>query len=146
MSKQKLTKTDGIGPYEIKRIRAAVRLVWHRCHARALAVKRCTGTDGFTYCERCKERTPKLKIDHIENVGEVDSGFIFRMFVPSIGLQGLCKKCHDKKTALERNVAKICGHCMHPNGLHAEGAGACLWCDCLKFKSFPRKKRIKSIT
>lgn len=104
--KQKLQKTDGLGPLEIKRIRSAVRLVWHRSHARALVVKRCTGKDGFTYCEDCTKRTPKLRIDHIRAVGDVDEGFITRMFVSSKLLRGLCKECHDGKTKLERAAEK----------------------------------------
>lgn len=104
--RQKLVKTDGLGPYEIKRIRSAVRQVWHRCHARALVVKRCTGKDGFPRCETCGKKTPVLKIDHIEAVGDVDAGFILRMFVPSKQLQGMCKKCHDAKTRSERAVLK----------------------------------------
>lgn len=100
--RQKLVKCDGLGPYEIKRIRAAIRLVWSRCHARALVTKRCTGKDGFTYCEKCKKRCPNLKIDHIQAVGEVDAGFILRLFVPSKQMQGLCKQCHDLKTRMER--------------------------------------------
>jgi hypothetical protein len=102
--RQKLKPTDGLGPLEVKKIRTAIRLVWHRCHARKLVVKRCTGKDGFTYCEKCDRRTPSLKIDHIERVGDVDEGFIARLFVPSNRLQGLCKDCHDLKTAIERGT------------------------------------------
>lgn len=100
--KKKISKCDGLGPYEKTKIRNAVRQVWHRSHARKLVVIRCTGKDGFAWCEQCKKRTPALKIDHIVNVGAVDAGFIRRMFVPSKKLQGLCKKCHDLKTKLER--------------------------------------------
>ncbi len=100
--KKKIIKTDGLGPYEIKKIRNAVRQVWHRSYARKLCVDRCTGAGGFSYCEQCKKRTPKIKIDHILNVGDVDGGFIERMFTPSKNLQGLCKKCHDAKTKKER--------------------------------------------
>ncbi len=95
-------KTDGLGAHEKKKIRAAVRQVWHRSHARKLVVNRCIGFDGFSYCELCDERTPQLKIDHINKVGDVDEGFLKRMFTPSKNLQGLCKKCHDDKTKKER--------------------------------------------
>ncbi len=110
MKKQKPKKTDGLGPYEIKKIRNALRLVWHRSHARKLVVIRCTGKDGFPKCEQCRKKTPALKIDHIENVGDVDGGFIKRLFVASQKLQGLCKKCHDAKTKLERNRNKQKGY------------------------------------
>lgn len=102
MAKIKTTKTDGLGPHEVKRIRSAVRQVWHRCYARKLCVDRCTRADGFTYCEDCGNITPKLKVDHIQNVGDVDAGFIQRMFVPSSKLRGLCPKCHNEKTKAER--------------------------------------------
>ncbi len=103
--RQKLVKCDGLGPYEIKRIRAAIRKVWEHCHARALVKKRCLDKAGFSICEKCKARTPALKVDHIKAVGVVDGGFIARLFVSSKELQGLCKDCHDLKTAMERNAA-----------------------------------------
>ncbi len=104
--KKKIVKSDGLGPHEIKQIRSAVRLVWQRSHARALVAKRCVGADGFSYCEMCKEKTPKLRIDHILRVGDLDSGYIPRMFVPSTQLQGLCSKCHNEKTKAEKKAAK----------------------------------------
>lgn len=106
--KIKLTATDGLGPYEIKKIRNALRQVWHRSKARRLCVERCIGADKFFYCEHkdCKKKTPQIKIDHIKKVGEVDGGFIERLFVPSNKLQGLCKPCHDAKTKKENADAK----------------------------------------
>jgi hypothetical protein len=95
-------KFDGLGPHEIKKIRAAVRQVWHRSYSRKLVVLRCTGKDGFFYCEKCKKKTPVLKVDHIKKVGDVDEGFLKRLFCASKFLQGLCKKCHDMKTKQER--------------------------------------------
>lgn len=105
--KKKVQITDGLGPHEIKRIRAAIRQVWHRSFARALVVKRCLGRGGFSYCEQCKKRAPKIFIDHIQTVGEVDSGFIERLFCPSGALQGLCKTCHDHKTKMERGLKSM---------------------------------------
>lgn len=98
MAQKKLEKTDGLGPLEIKKLKAAIRQVWQRCYARKLVVDRCTGFDGWTYCEECEGRCPKLKVDHIINVGDIDSGFLARMFVPSEKLRGLCAPCHQKKT------------------------------------------------
>lgn len=95
-------KTDGLGPVETAKIRSAIRLVWHRSHARQLVVKRCIGDDGFSYCEQCHKRAPKVFIDHIQRVGELDGGFIERLFTPSQNLQGLCKLCHNEKTKEER--------------------------------------------
>lgn len=107
MAKLKLKPTDGLGPKEIKNIRSALRLVWHRSHARKLVVIRCTGKDGFARCEKCKKKTPALKVDHIENCGDVDGSYIIRLFVPSNKLQGLCKLCHNKKTKEERHILKL---------------------------------------
>lgn len=100
--RQKTVKTDGLGPLEIKKVRAALRLVWQRSHARRLVIQRCTGKDGFEYCEKCGECTPNLKVDHIIACGDVDGGFLDRLFCPSKRLQGLCKPCHDLKTSRER--------------------------------------------
>lgn len=102
----KIEKTDGLGPLETKKIRAALRLVWHRSYARKLVVGRCMGFDGFPRCEKCGKKTAQLKIDHIQTVGGVDSGFLNRLFCPSSGLQGLCKACHDGKTREERKAAR----------------------------------------
>lgn len=101
-----MEKTDGLGPLEIKKIRTAVRLVWHRSYARSLVVKRCTGKDGFARCEKCGKRTPALKIDHIVAAGDLDGGYLKRMFCPSKELQGLCKPCHDPKTKAERALKR----------------------------------------
>lgn len=103
----KLTPCDGLGPLEVKKIRAALRQCWHRTHSRRLVVKRCTGGDGYTYCELCHERTPQIKIDHITPCGEVDGGYIRRLFCASKYLQGLCKKCHDLKTKQERFESRL---------------------------------------
>lgn len=100
--RKKVVKTDGLGPCEIRKIRSAIRLVWQRSYARRLVVERCTSFDGFQYCEKCDIQTPGVKVDHLVNCGDVDGGFIARMFVPSTKLQGLCKKCHNEKTKWER--------------------------------------------
>lgn len=95
-------KIDGLGPDNIRQIRAAVRQVWTWSHAYRLAKKRNIGADGFPRCEKCKMKVPKTYVDHMVNVGAVDGGFIDRMFVPSSKLQNLCKKCHQPKTNKER--------------------------------------------
>lgn len=98
----KKAKIDGLGPDDIKKIRAAVRQVWTWSQAYRLAKKRNIGKDGFPRCELCKKKVPKTYVDHLVGVGAVDSGFIYRMFVPSSKLQNLCKKCHQPKTNKER--------------------------------------------
>jgi len=108
-TKKKISKMDGLGPYEIKRIRQALRKVWHQSHARALVVKRCIGRGGFSYCEACGKRSPKVYIDHTIACGDVDGGFIERLFTPSKNLTGMCKKCHDAKTKEERALKKMLG-------------------------------------
>lgn len=104
--KIKLKPTDGLGPLEIKKIRSALRLTWQRSHARRLVVKRCTRQNGFYYCELCSIRTPLLKVDHIRPAGQVNGGYIQRLFTPSKNLQGLCIKCHNAKTKEERKALK----------------------------------------
>jgi len=107
MAKKKHARLDGLGPREIEDIRKAVRLVWSRCHARNLVKKRCLQPDGFSKCEQCAAIVAKVAVDHIEKVGAVDEGFILRLFVPSSKLQGLCDKCHNKKTAQEKKDAEL---------------------------------------
>lgn len=104
MAKKKNEKVDGLGPDDVKKIRAAIRQVWSWSHARRLVVKRCLRPDGFSDCEGCKKICPKIHVDHIEQVGDVDAGFIARLFVPSNKMQGLCQTCHAKKTSEEKKV------------------------------------------
>ncbi len=108
--KQKLVGSDGLGPKEIKQIRTALRKVWSWSTARRLVVKRCQDKKDPEYskCEKCKKRCPKIYVDHIVACGDVDSGYIERLFIPSKYLQGMCKKCHGLKTKMERAVAS-CG-------------------------------------
>jgi hypothetical protein len=104
---KKLQKMDGLGPYEVQKIRSALRLVWQRSHAWKIVTKRCTAPDGFKFCEKCHQPTPTLKIDHLKVCGDVmDGGYIARLFTPSKNLQGLCKPCHDFKTKGERSGKK----------------------------------------
>lgn len=105
MGKKNDEKVDGLGPKDIARIRTALRQVWSWSYPRRLVVKRCLISDGFSKCEKCKQTCPKIYVDHIQNVGEVDAGYIERMWVPSTKLQGLCKRCHDAKTKWERKSA-----------------------------------------
>jgi len=102
--KIKLTPFDGLGPYEVAKIRSALRQVWHRSKARKIVVTRCTDIEGYVFCECCYQRTPKILIDHITKCGNVDAGYISRLFIPSMGLQGMCKKCHDEKTKKEKKA------------------------------------------
>jgi len=107
MAKKRFENVDGLGPKDIKNLRSAIRLVWQRSYVRKLVVKRCEGPDGFAHCEQCKKKTPALKIDHINKVGDLlDGNYIERMFTPSVNLQGLCKTCHDLKTKEERAEAR----------------------------------------
>lgn len=99
----KPAKIDGLGPETVKRVRIAIRQVWHWSHAKRLVVKRCTLLNGFSRCEQCKRTVAKIHVDHIQRVGDVDAGFLTRMFCPSTQLQGLCKRCHDAKTKQERD-------------------------------------------
>lgn len=95
-------KVDGLSPKDVQKIRSAIRQIWHRSYPRKLCVNRAIRKNGFSYCEQCEKKVPKVYIDHKINVGDVDAGFIIRLFCPSKDLQALCKKCHDAKTKLER--------------------------------------------
>lgn len=107
--KKAARKIDGLGPHLKSKIRSALREVWHRSEARKLVVARVALPNGFSRCEdpKCKNKKyPKVYIDHTVNVGDVDQGFIDRMFVPSTELKALCKVHHDAKTKAERSASK----------------------------------------
>lgn len=99
-------KIDGLGPKEKAKIRTALRRVWAWSYARKKALARVVGEDGFSKCEQCKKVAPKVHVDHVVPVGEVDEGFIARLFVPSAGLQILCVRCHRFKTNYQRRKSK----------------------------------------
>lgn len=106
--KPKPEKFDGLSMDDARRITSAVRQAWQWSHMWRLVKKRCTKEDGFSYCEneKCEsfgKPVPKVFVDHIEPAGSaISPGYIERMFVPSSRLQGLCKRCHDKKTREEK--------------------------------------------
>lgn len=104
IKKVKAEKIDGLSPEDIAKIRVVIRQVWSWSYPRKLCIKRCTRADGFAYCEKCGEKCPKLKVDHIIAVGDVDDGFLERLFTPSRNLQGLCDGCHKIKTKEERRI------------------------------------------
>jgi Zn finger protein HypA/HybF involved in hydrogenase expression len=105
--KKKAEKVDGFGTRERQLIHAAVRLVWQRSRARALAIRRATDKQGFVRCEKCKKRTPKHHVDHRRPIGEVGGpDYIQKMFVPSKKLDVLCPPCHRPKTKKERAPKK----------------------------------------
>lgn len=104
---KKLVGIDGFGPKEVSRIRSALRDVWRYSKAHQIVVRRCLIKDGYSRCEKCKEKCPKVLVDHIQPCGTpADPLYIGRLMVPSKKLQGLCKKCHDKKTSVERKASK----------------------------------------
>ena len=74
-----------------------------------------TNRIGYHYtCAGCKKDYPssEVQVDHIEPVVDPVVGFVSwdvyidRMFCEVHNLQVLCKKCHTKKTKLERGASK----------------------------------------
>ncbi|UOF79042.1 hnh endonuclease [Caudoviricetes sp.] len=104
--KREPDKLDGLSPENLLKIRNAIRLIWSRSYPHKLAKANCTDKEGFPFCEKCFNRVPKVQIDHIEPVGDLLKGGIERMFCPSIGLRGLCKECHKKKTKEDKDAGK----------------------------------------
>ncbi len=87
-----------------ERMRKVLREVWHqRSWQKRMALARATDSEGFTVCEECHKRAPKVHVDHIVRVGKPDGGFLARLFVhPDTGLKVLCVRCHKDKTAIEQ--------------------------------------------
>lgn len=106
MPKKKYEKVDGLSKKDIARIRSALREVWRWSTPRKLCLERAMGKDGFPRCEQCEKKVPKVFVDHTEPVGDVDAGFIKRLWCPSKDLKAMCKKCHDAKTRQERRDAR----------------------------------------
>lgn len=104
--KKKDQPIDGMSSKDIKKLRAATRQVWSWSTPRKLCVARATDGEGFGRCEQCKAKTPKIYIDHVIPVGNLDSGYFKRLYVSSEGLQALCRKCHGAKTKAEKAAKK----------------------------------------
>lgn len=87
-----------------ERMRKVLREVWHlRSWQKKMALARATDAEGFTVCEECHKRAPKVHVDHIIRAGTPDAGFLERLFVhPDHGLKVLCVPCHRDKTAIEQ--------------------------------------------
>jgi hypothetical protein len=101
MAKKIIQKTDSLNAQDLKRICRALRQIWHRSYSRNLVVKRCLINGGYSRCEKCKKKCPKVFVDHIDPIGAPNRNLIWRMFVPSYKLQGLCANCHKEKTKLD---------------------------------------------
>jgi len=98
----------GLGPAEIAKIRQVNRQLWQRSSlARKIVVKRCLLSDGFSKCETCGEVCPKVAVDHTIKVGDVDGGFLDRLWVSSNEMTGLCKRCHDIKGNCEKAYDRL---------------------------------------
>ena len=106
VKKVKEVPIDGLSPKDIAKIRTALRRVWSWSYARRLCIKRALTDNEFSICEECKTVVAKIYPDHIIPCGDMDDGFLSRLFCPSSGLQALCKKCHQKKTNAERRALK----------------------------------------
>lgn len=102
MKKKVKEKVDGMSATDRAKVRSAIRQVWHRSHPRKLCVARCTDERGFQHCEECLEIVPKVQVDHMIPVGDIENGGIKRMFCPSKGLRGLCASCHKIKTKSDK--------------------------------------------
>lgn len=106
-TKEEQKLDGGIGPIEKAEIRKVMRQLWMRLSkARKIVVKRCLTDKGFSKCELCGETVPKIHVDHIKVVGELDEGYLERLWCSSKEMQGICDQCHNGKTKEERKEAK----------------------------------------
>lgn len=116
--KEKPAKIDGLSMDDAKRIKDAIRKAWQWSHMWRLVKKRCErriegSAEVYYACENplCQDfgaLIPKIYVDHITPAGSpISPGYIERMFVPSSKLQGLCKRCHAKKTREEKKAMKL---------------------------------------
>lgn len=97
---------DGLNDIDKKRIRTALRRAWSWSYSRRITAARCLNEDGFPVCEECNRVVPRITIDHIYPVGEIDNTTIERMFVPSNKLRAICSTCHRGFTNAQRKKSK----------------------------------------
>jgi 5-methylcytosine-specific restriction endonuclease McrA len=104
LAKKKKQLFDGITDADYGALTRDLRRRWSWSAPRRIAKERSVAIDGFHRCEQCRRKTPKIFIDHIVPIGSLKhdgAGWIERLYCPSIGLQALCKICHDQKTKAE---------------------------------------------
>ncbi len=106
MAKKKYEKIDGLSERDKELLIRGIMKVWQWSTPHKLCIARATDAKGFGKCELCKKRVPKLYVDHIVPRGTWDNGYIDRTFIPSIGLQATCKKCHQPKTNEENRIRR----------------------------------------
>lgn len=97
---------DCLNADDVKKIQKALRQVWSWSHSRRLVLKRCDLGGGYSRCEKCRKKVPKVHVDHIVAVGTFDGEYIARLFVPSTSMQGLCAICHKIKTKADLKTIK----------------------------------------
>ena len=86
-----------------ERLRKVIREVWHqRSWQKRAALARATDGEGFLWCEQCRQKVPKVHVDHIVKVDQPDASFLQRLFIEPGELQVLCVGCHALKTWGER--------------------------------------------
>lgn len=106
-TKQEQKLDGGIGKIETAFIRNSMRQLWQRVSkARAIAKKRCFVEKGMYKCEICEDIVGDIKIDHQIAVGDLDSGYLERLWCSSDKLTAMCPRCHNEKTKQERKEAK----------------------------------------
>lgn len=98
---------DDLNDDDIKKIKRVLRQAWSWSYSRRLVIKRCDIGGGYSRCEGCKKKVPKIFVDHIEAIGTFDpKTYILRSFVPSRFMQGLCQPCHKVKTKADMKAMK----------------------------------------
>lgn len=106
--KKSARKFDGFSPHLKLKYRNALRMVWRNAsEARKICLKRANIGGGYSRCEKCKTKSPKVFVDHIVPCGELDDGFIERLSVASSGLKALCQACHKIKTKADNAALKV---------------------------------------
>lgn len=87
----------------------------------------------FEYqCNVCKGWFPEksINVDHVTPAGQLNGaqdlpGFVERLFCEVDGLQVLCEKCHDEKTALENKGKRPAGKRKRASQLKLEICEEC---------------------
>lgn len=107
-TKQEQKLDGGIGKIEKASIRIAMRQLWQRTSkARAICKKRAFIEKGMYKCEVCGDIVGDIKVDHNVEVGDLDGGYLERLWCSSSELTAMCAKCHNEKTKEERKRAKL---------------------------------------
>lgn len=97
---------------DIAKLISKAREIWQYSAIHASVKKSCKIESGVYKCQQCKKKCEVIHVDHKIPIGKQPTTFqefgqwLTLLFCDTDNLQGLCTKCHNKKTKKERQKGR----------------------------------------